>query len=115
MKIPNAASAIIASDQLRDYLLNPQHRRGGSKAKLLLSFGYRRESYARLAEDLRRYHLSRDYDLLEETEYGRRYEIVGPIDAPDGRDLILRSIWQTDTGTEQPRLITIIPERKYDP
>ena len=40
MKIPKADKAVIAKDKLCDYLLNPVHRRGGSKAKLLLSMGY---------------------------------------------------------------------------
>lgn len=41
MRIPNADQAIIAPEKLRDYLLNPAHRRGSAKARLLLACGYR--------------------------------------------------------------------------
>jgi hypothetical protein len=41
MKLPNADKAIIAQDKLCNYLLNVAHRRGSSKAKLLLAMGYR--------------------------------------------------------------------------
>jgi hypothetical protein len=35
--IPNAERAIVAIEKLTSYLLNPGHKRGGAKAKLLLS------------------------------------------------------------------------------
>jgi len=35
--IPNAERAIIAVEKLTAYLLNPSHKRGGAKARLLLS------------------------------------------------------------------------------
>jgi hypothetical protein len=40
MKLPNAVNAIIEENKLVTYLLNLNHRRGGSKAKLLGSLGY---------------------------------------------------------------------------
>ena len=33
MKVPNAERAIIAAEKIRDYLLNPEHRRGAAKAR----------------------------------------------------------------------------------
>src|SRR5947209_7614719 len=39
MPIPNAARATIATEKLTAYLLNPSHKRGGAKAKRLLSLG----------------------------------------------------------------------------
>lgn len=41
MKVPNAKRAVIATDKLTGYLLNLSHKRGGAKARLLVSFGYR--------------------------------------------------------------------------
>ena len=110
MKIPNAANAEIAPAKLLAYLLNPSHRRGGTKAKLLLSFGYRADDWQRLEADLRREHLTADVVEWRDTEYGRRYEIIAPVIAPNGRSLRIRSIWQVDTGTDYPRLITMYPE-----
>jgi|CXWL01.1.fsa_nt_gi hypothetical protein len=110
MKLPNAQSAEIAPAKLKDYLLNPDHRRGGTKARVLLSFGYRPEQWQRLADDLCESHLSAEVHAAHQTEYGRRFDIIAPLTTPDGRSLMLRSVWQIDTGTDHPRLITIYPE-----
>ena len=40
MKLPNADRAVMTEDKLRNYLLNVSHRRGASKARLLLALGY---------------------------------------------------------------------------
>jgi hypothetical protein len=39
MKVPNADRAIIAQDKLCDYLLNVEHRKGATKARLLVAMG----------------------------------------------------------------------------
>jgi hypothetical protein len=49
--IPNAERAIIAADKLTRYLLNPSHKRGGAKAKLLVSLGYRTDAPQVLESD----------------------------------------------------------------
>lgn len=110
MKIPNADEAIIEEQKLTSYLLNAEHRRGGSKAALLIAFGYDPLYWQRLADDLRQYHLSADIDLVRDTAYGARYEIRAALLSPSGRALIVRSIWQIDVGTLVPRLITLYPD-----
>ena len=40
MTIPNAERAVIAMEKLTEYLLNMSHKRGGAKARLLLSPHY---------------------------------------------------------------------------
>jgi hypothetical protein len=46
---------------------------------------------------------------LKETGWGPRYEIDGPLAAPDGRKPRLRTVWQMDKGAVAPRLITAYP------
>ncbi|NUO83352.1 hypothetical protein HUU05_25040 [candidate division KSB1 bacterium] len=110
MKLPNAQNAVIAPDKLIDYLLNVQHKRGGSKARLLLQLGYRAENWQRLEADIRRFHLNTDVETTRQTDYGSRYEIRAALETPSGRTLIGRSIWQVDLGTDFPRLITLYPD-----
>ena len=108
MTVPNADRAIIATDKLVGYLLNVSHTRGGPKARLLLSLGYRSDNPRSLESDLRT-HLSLDVIRTHETAYGVVYEIEGPIKTPSARTVRFCSVWQVDSGTDLPRFITMYP------
>lgn len=109
MKLPNADRAIIAGEKLTDYLLNVSHKRGGSKARLLLSLGYRHDAPQPLEADLRTQHLTLEVTGTSNNAYGVVYEIEGPIKTPSGRSTRFCSVWQVDTGTDVPRFITMYP------
>ena len=109
MRVPNADRTIIAVDKLIGYLLNASHKRGGPKARLLLSVGYRSDDPQSLESDLRTQHLSLDITRTTENAYGVVYEIEGPIKTPSGRIVRFCSIWQVDTGSDVPRFITMYP------
>jgi hypothetical protein len=106
--IPNADRATIAVEKLTAYLLNPSHRRGGPKARLLLSLGYRTDAPDLLESDLRA-HLSLNTAQTTQNPYGTTYVMEGPIMTPSGKAVRFCSIWQIDTGTEVPRFITMYP------
>jgi hypothetical protein len=107
--IPNAAHATIAAEKLTAYLLNPSHKRGGTKARVLLSLGYRTNAPETLESDLRTQHLSLNAARATQNAYGVAYEIEGPITTPSGRIVRFVSIWQIDAGTDLPRFITMYP------
>lgn len=109
MMIPNAERAVIAAEKLTAYLLNPSHKRGAAKARLLLSLGYRTVAPEVLELDLRTQHLALDTTRTSANDYGVVYEIEGPITTPGGRKARFCSIWQIDTGSEVPRFITMYP------
>ena len=109
MRVPNADRAIIATDKLTTYLLNVSHKRGGPKARLLLSVGYRSDNPQTLESDLRAQHLPLDVTRTHESPYGIVYEIEGPIKTPSGKSVRFCSVWQVDTGTDVPRFITMYP------
>jgi hypothetical protein len=90
-------------------VLNPSHKRGGAKARLLLSLGYRTDAPDALESDLRAQHLSLNATRTAQNPYGVAYEIEGPITTPSGRIVRFCSIWQIDTGSEVPRFITMYP------
>jgi hypothetical protein len=73
MKLPNRGRAIIAKEKLTECLLNVEHRRGASKARLLRQFGCSKENWERLERDIRTYHLEAEIDRIRQTEYGVRY------------------------------------------
>jgi hypothetical protein len=107
MRIPNADRAIITPEKLRDYLLNPDHRKGSAKARLLNICGYLAEAWQVLETDLRTQHLTSDSVVAKENPYGRRFEIRAPLTTPSNRRVVFESIWQIDNGTDVPRLITM--------
>jgi hypothetical protein len=109
MKVPNAERAIVAVEKLSGYLLNVSHKRGGPKARLLLTLGYRSEDPGSLESDLRTQHLSLDVARTTQNAYGVVHEIEGPIKTPGGRVVRFCSVWQIDTGTDLPRFITMYP------
>jgi hypothetical protein len=106
MQLPNRMLAIIAQEKLTEYLLNTQHKRGGTKARLLAQFGYTVQHWRRLEADIRS-GLDTEVDLVRSTEYGTRYEIRMMLQTPLGVPLTVRTIWQIDDGREEPRLITL--------
>ena len=110
MKLPQREHAIIAPEKLTAYLLNPAHRRGGTKARLLARFGYSEESWQQLEADIRRDHLEADVIAVRTGPYGVRYDIRALLQTPSGRQLNTRTVWQIDQGTEIPRLITLYPD-----
>src|SRR2546425_11731868 len=105
MPIPNAARATIAAEKLTTYLLNPSHKRGGAKAKRLLSLGYRTNAPETLEADLRAQHLSLEPARTSQNAYGVVYEIDGPIKTPSGKIARFASIWQIDTGSDPDSLL----------
>lgn len=109
MPIPNADRATIAIEKLTAYLLNPAHKRGGAKARLLISLGYRTNAPEILESALRVQHLSLNATRRPQNPYGVAFEIDGPITTPNGSIVRFCSIWQIDTGSEVPRFITMYP------
>ena len=107
--LPNIAQAVISREKLEGYILNVEHRRGGHKARLLAQFGYTADNWRRLEYDIRRCIMDAEIETTRATMYGTRYEIVGLLNTPNGRDLRVRTVWQTDAGTNVPRLITLYP------
>ena len=101
MTVPNADRAIVASEKLTGYLLNVSQKRGGPKARLLLSVGYRSDDPQSLESDLRTQHLSLHVTRTSKNAYGVVYEVEGPIRTPSGRTISFCSIWQIDTGTRK--------------
>jgi hypothetical protein len=72
--------------------------------------GYRPDDWQRLETDIRAQHLPIEVDRVANSAYGARYEIVAPLIGPAARSVPFRSVWQIDTGTQVPRLITMYPE-----
>jgi len=92
------------------YLLNPAHPAGGSKAKFFLRFGFKGAEWQKLAEALLRHARENEVAGTEQTAYGARYVVDGPLTAPDGSRLNIRSARFISLGGDGcPRFVTAHP------
>jgi filamentous hemagglutinin len=102
----------IDQRKLRDYLLNPAHPEGATKAQYLSEMGYNQENYHILEVDLRNQHLTCDVQPGKESIYGLKYEILAPLVGPNGKKRLIRSVWMIRKSESFASLITLIPEKK---
>ncbi len=109
-KLPHCEKAIIDPEKIKDYILSPSHPVGRFKAAFFQSMGYTRENWKQLIHDIRKYHLTGDAEPVEKTEYGQKYIIKSNIKGPNGKIVLLRSVWIVLSGEDMPRFITIYPE-----
>jgi len=109
MRLPNADLAFVQREKITEYLLNPRHRYGGSKARFFFEFGFHTDEWEVLAEALRQHGQNHEVRFTRETSWGPRYEIDGELKTPDGRQPGIRTVWQLDEGEIAPRLITAYP------
>lgn len=109
MRLPNAHLVIVEREKITEYLLNPSHRYGASKARFFLEFGFQIDDWEVFAEALREQGQVHEVSLVRQTRWGPRYEIDGELNAPDGRQPRIRTVWQLDDGQIAPRLITAYP------
>ena len=85
MRLPNAHLAVVERAKVAEYLLNPRHRYGASKARFFLEFGFQIDDWEVFAEALREHGQVHEVSLVRQTRWGPRYEIDGELNAPDGQ------------------------------
>ena len=112
MKLPNAGQAVVEQVKIVDYLLNPAHRYGASKARFFAQFGFRPEAWEVMAVALQEHGEQNEVTKVKETGFGPRYEVEGELAAPDRRRPRVRTVWQVDEGQIAPRLLTAYPLEK---
>lgn len=112
MKWPNVQSATVPAAKVTQYLLNPAHPAGGSKAKFFLRFGFAVAEWQRLAEALLIHACENEVAAMEQTVHGSRSVVDGPLIAPDGARLNIRSAWYIDSCGGVPRFVTAHPLAK---
>ena len=109
MKLPNGDQAVVEQAKICEYLLNPAHRFGASKARFFAEFGFTLDAWELLALALKEHGRDNEVAKSKQTGFGPRYEVEGELGAPDGRRPRIRTVWQVDAGEITPRLITAHP------
>lgn len=111
MNLLFADQASVDREKITEYLLSPTHPTGRKKAEFFSRFGFRREQWEALAEAFQRHGTRHEVVRTVTSAHGTRYAIDGPLDCPDGRSPIVRTVWMIETGSSQARLITAHPMR----
>ncbi len=109
MQLPNAEFAHVPRAKVVDYLLNPEHPQGASKAEFFEIFGFSVADWQTLAAALRQVAIQGTVVRNIETIHGVKYIIDGAITTPSGRDAFIRTVWIIDRGEEFPRFVTAHP------
>jgi hypothetical protein len=112
MRLPGADVAVVDERKITEYLLNPKHLDGASKAAFFESLGFRVEDWQDLATAF--LIVARNWPVTElvESVHGRKYIIEGEIMSPTGKSAWVRTVWIVDEGAEIPRLVTAYPCRQ---
>lgn len=98
MKLPNVGAAVVPRAKIVEYLLSPVHPTGRHKARLFGQFGFSLGAWQNLAAALRQHATEHEPSIVEDTPFGTRYIVEGPLPAPDGRAPVVRSVWFIETG-----------------
>jgi hypothetical protein len=105
MKLPPTTT--VADEKITRYLLVPQER--GDKSRFLGLAGYTMEKAERLRQDLIEQILPLEARPLEANQFGQYFEIIGKLNGPNGRTLLVRTIWMTEHLSRKTKFITLIP------
>ena len=93
MHLPYHHQGMVSEGKIVHYLLSSTHRAGKSKAAFFAARGFRTKHWTQLAEALRHHAGAHPVTQQEETPFGTRFVIDGPLAAPDGQLLQIRSVW----------------------
>jgi hypothetical protein len=108
VKLPFAEQAVVPPRKITEYLLNPTHPEGGSKARFFHRRGYSLENVEQFRDALLA--LAETGEVIEvPTEFGPKYIGSGVMIAPDGRGVGIRTVWMLRDGLPPPILVTAYP------
>ena len=96
MKLPDVEKAGVPEAKVVGYLLSTTHRAGKSKALFFIEFGFDPDRWEELTTALKQHARDNEITLEAKTVFGTRYVIDGPLKAPDGRWLNVRTAWFID-------------------
>lgn len=103
--LPNRDKAEISDKKLLDYLLNPDHPKGGSKAVAFRDvLGYTKENARDLASAFREGLDSWKATERKPQKHGQPYEVKMLLTGPTGRQATVKTGWFVDAGSGHPRL-----------
>ena len=112
MNLPRADAVEIAKEKITEYLLNPQHPDGASKAAFFTALGFTIEKWQEMADALRLLARGCPVAKTSATVHGTKYVVDGPLPTPVRKSPVVRTVWIVDLGADTPRLVTAYPHEE---
>jgi hypothetical protein len=109
MRLPNAESAFVPPEKLRNYLLSSSHPVGRFKARFFRSLGYTSENWEELADLFVEAARSGEAEEIS-SPYGRKFRVPAVLTGADGPPVPVVTVWILSSGEESPRFVTAYPE-----
>ena len=110
-RLPHVDRAVVPEAKIVNYLLSTRHSGGRAKARFLERFGFRAQAWDVLRDAVIAHATTNDVTASQQTRFGTRYEIDGPLPTPDGRAPMVRVVWFVESQENVPRLVTLVPRR----
>jgi len=110
-RLPHLDRAVVPESKIVNYLLSVRHSGGRAKARFLESFGFRLRDRHMLRNAIVAHATANDITASQQTRFGTRYEVDGPLPTPDGRNPVVRVVWFVEAQETIPRLVTLVPRR----
>lgn len=107
MKLPNCEQALVQEIKLTGYLLNEANSKG--KSHFFNRIGFAESNPSELSQALKQLACIGEIIGTEQTKFGIKYFVVGPLANPLNRDVVVLSIWIFDQDGPIPRLVTAYP------
>ena len=110
--LPNADKAEIGT-KFEKYSMDPNNENAQDKWPAFEQVGYdvhseagRKAGAQDVTDQLRKELPTAPATEGKESAYGTRYEVRSHLQGPNGKEGTLATVWQTDKGSENPRMIT---------
>jgi len=114
-RLPHLNRAVVSETKIVDYLLSVRHSGGRAKAHFLERYGFHAQDWQALRDAIVAHAAANDVTASQQSRFGTRYEIDGPLPTPDGRAPIVRVVWFVESHETIPRLVTLVPRRVIAP
>lgn len=108
--LPQPDDLIVEQAKIVQYLLNPLHEDGASKARFFMALGFEANDWRVMASALRTHGQVREVIKEAGSEFGMKFVVRCGLNTPDQKNPCIDSVWIAE-GAAAPRLVTAYPHQ----
>ena len=110
MTLPNEEAAFVEERKITHYLLSFESEDGQHKAAFFVRFGFSADAWQDFADALCQHGRQNEVvSITDREQYGKLYLVEGSLVTPDGRNPLIRTVWEITNENTAPRLVTAYP------